>query len=153
MTRRIVSVFLICLLIVGVVLPYAAAAMPDASGEVICFEDGSYMVTMITGTDSRASGSLTKTKISTYHSSSGDALWAVSVTASFSYTGTSSTCTSSSGNVSIYNSAWYEISCSASRSGNTATCNAEVGKKFLGITVTKVPHTVTLTCDKNGNVS
>lgn len=153
MAKRILPALLVCLLILGVTSPCAAAAAPDTSGEITWFDDGSYLVTVISGNGSRALGSVTKTKTSTYHSSSGEALWVVAVTASFTYNNSVAICKSSSGDVTVYNDAWYELSCSASRSGNTATCNAELGKKFLGVTVTRVPHAVTITCDKDGNVS
>ena len=153
MTKRILSGLLVCLLILGVTSPCAAAAVPDTSGEITWFDDGSYLVTVISGNDSRALGSVTKTKTSTYYSASDKALWAVAVTASFTYNNSVAICKSSSGSVTIYDSAWYEISCSTSRNGNSATCNAELGRRVLGVTVTRVPHAVTITCDKDGNVS
>ena len=153
MAKRIVSVFLICFLLMCAVSSPALAATQETSEEVIYFEDGSYLVTAISGNDSRALGSVTKTKTSTYYSASDEALWAVAVTASFTYNNSVAICKSSSGSVTIYDSAWYEISCSTSRNGNSATCNAELGRRVLGVTVTRVPHAVTITCDKDGNVS
>lgn len=153
MVKRILSGLLACLLLVCAIPLQPIAAATVASEETVYFEDGSYLTTVITGGTSRASGSFTKTKTSTYYESDGAAAWDIALTASFIYTGISATCTSCSGKVTVYNSNWYEISKSTSRDGGSAICNVEMGKKFIGITVTKVPHTVTLTCDKDGNVS
>lgn len=153
MIKRILSGLLACLLFVGSLPLQSMAAAPATSEEIIYFEDGSYLTTVITGGTSRASGSFTKTKTSTYYESNGTAVWDIALTASFIYTGISATCTSCSGKVTVYSSNWYEISKSTSRDGGSAFCNVEMGRKVLGITLEKVPHTVTLTCDKDGNVS
>lgn len=39
------------------------------------------------------------------------------------------------------------------KSGNTATADLVMGRKFLGITVQKETLNMTLTCDANGNLS
>lgn len=153
MIKRILSGLLACLLFVGSLPLQSMAATPAASEETIYFEDGSYLTTVITGGTSRASGDLTKTKLVTYRDSNDHALWDIALTASFIYTGLSATCTSCSAKVTIYSSNWYEISKSTSRDGGSAICNVEMGRKILGITLEKIPHTVTLTCDKDGNVS
>ncbi len=153
MFKRILSSLLACLLLVCAIPLQPIAAAPAASEETIYFDDGSYLTTVITGGTSRASGSFTKTKIFTYYKSNDTAVWDIALTASFIYTGISATCTSCSSKVTIYDSNWYEISKSTSRDGGSAICNVEMGRKILGITVEKVPYTVTLTCDKDGNVS
>lgn len=153
MVKRILSGLLACLLLVCAIPLQPIAATPAASEEIVYFEDGSYLTTVITGGTSRASGSLTKTKTFTYYKSNGTAVWDIALTASFIYNGASATCTSCSGKVTIYDSNWYEISKSTSRDGGSAICNVEMGRKILGITVETVPYTVTLTCDKDGNVS
>lgn len=79
--------------------------------------------------------------------------WKITLTGSFTYTGTGSTCTASSCNVTIYNSVWSVASKSATKSGNTAYCSARMVKKYLGATILEKPCNFTLTCDKNGNVS
>ena len=49
---------------------------------------------------------------------------------------------------------WYEYSNSTTRSGATATTELTMGLKgIFGITVKKYSYTITLTCDKNGNLS
>lgn len=121
------------------------------------FDDGSYMVTTITESSSiltRASGSKTASKTSTYHSGSGSALWSVTVTGSFSYTGSSAKCTSSSVSANSYSSLWKINSKSASKSGATAKATAKAYQyNSNGKYITSVTKTVGLTCSINGNLS
>lgn len=149
--KRVLSCVLIVLLFFTIVPMSIRAAERDV--ETIYFEDGSYLVTEIITNGSRASGSVTGSKPSTYYNSSGTAQWKATLTGSFTYTGSSATCTSSSMNVTIYDSSWYTISKSASKSGNTAYGSTSIGEKVGGITVTKVPVSLSLTCDANGNLS
>ena len=54
--------------------------------------------------------------------------------------------------MTIYNSDWSVGSKSTSRSGNTAYGYLTMNRKIVGGTQ-GVPVTVTLSCDKNGNLS
>lgn len=122
--------------------------------EIIRLEDGTYLeITLESVPQTRASGSLTKTKNYTYKDADGTAQWKISLTGSFTYTGTTSTCTAASCNVTIYQSDWSVASKSASKSGNTAYGTARILRKYLGATVSDKTYNLTLTCDKNGNVS
>ena len=123
------------------------------SVETIYFEDGSYLVTEMMISNSRASGSVNGSKPSTYYNSSGVAQWKVVLSGSFSFTGSTSSCTSSSMDVIILDSSWYTISKNATRGGNSATGSATIGEKVGGVTVTKIPVNLTLSCDANGNLS
>lgn len=121
--------------------------------ETIYFEDGSYMTVEIISKGARASGSVTGSKPYTYYGSDGNAKWKAVITGSFSYSGSSATCTSSSVDVTIYDSSWYTVSKSASKSGNTARASVTIGEKRGGVTVTKVPVSLSLSCGKDGNLS
>lgn len=152
MTRRVSCILLSIMLIL--LIPFNCLATEnDEVGNVIYFDDGSYMVEQIFVIQSRASGTVTGDKIDTYYSSNGTALWKAVLTGSFTYSGTSSTCTSSSVSVTIYDNDWYTISKSASKSGNAATSSVTMGCKMLGVTVNKEYSNLTLTCDKDGNLS
>lgn len=130
-----------------------AASQEKEFLEIIKYEDGSYLEISIETIQLKASGSVTKTKNYIYHNTDGTSAWKISLTGSFTYNGISATCTASSCNVTIYNSNWYLISKSASKSGSTAYGTATLGRRFLGITIEQVTHNLTLTCDKDGNVS
>lgn len=150
--KKIVSfVLLIC--IIGALLPLECLAVEENEKIVYVFEDGSYLTESVYEYDTRASGTKSGSKEKTYYDSDGSAKWKAVLSGTFSYTGTSATCTSASMNVTIYDSACCVVSKSATKSGNTATGNATVGEKVLGVTVSKIPVTLTLSCDANGNLS
>ena len=90
--------------------------------------------------------------VSSYNSAD-ELLWKAVLTGTFTYNGTSATCTASSCNVIIYDSDWHEISKSATKSSNTASASVTMGRKFLGITIDKETFYLSLSCDKNGVLS
>lgn len=144
-----VSVLILCLFPAQV----ASASQAQELLEIVEFEDGSYLEISLQSNQTKASGSVTKTKNYIYHNTDGSSAWKISLTGTFSYNGTSATCTASSCNVTIYYTNWYLISKSSSKSGSTAYGSATLGRKVLGITVEQKTYNLTLTCDKNGNVS
>ena len=73
---------------------------------------------------SRTSHNITKTKTTYMRDSSGVVLWSVSITAPFTYDGTTSRCISCSPNVSAPATTWSIKSVSSSKSGNSATAYA-----------------------------
>lgn len=142
----LISVVLLCM------LPVQSNAV-EASEKTVYFEDGSYMTVEVFSMEMRASGSVSGSKPYTYYNGSGDALWKAVVTGSFTYTGSSATCNSASVSVTVFDSNWYTISKSAAKSGSTATASVTMGEKRAGVTVTKLPVSLSLKCDKNGNLS
>lgn len=134
---------------------FVAANAVEASDEVCVwyFDDGSYITETFSIIRSRASGSITGTKTRNYYDSEGTLDWKIDITGSFTYTGTSAACTSSTCNVTIYDSSWYTVSKSSGKSGNTATASATMGEKILGVTVRQVPVSLSISCDKDGNLS
>ncbi|MBQ7296034.1 MAG: hypothetical protein IJW86_10795 [Clostridia bacterium] len=95
---------------------------------------------------------VTKTKYANYYSSKGEALWSVYLTAEFKYNGRKAVCTSSSISFRIIDSDWKLIYSSRSEQDNTAVGNFVVKQYKLGVPLKEVEGTLTLTCDKNGNV-
>lgn len=150
MLKRIFSFLLVFILL----LPVQALAVSEAeAASIIYFEDGSYITITINEFESRASGSKTGQKTYAYTSNSGTVCWESTLTGTFTYTGTSSVCTSSSCDVTIYESAFYVVSKTASTSGNAAIATLTMGRKVLGITVSKNTYNMSLSCDINGNLS
>lgn len=144
-----------CLLIAMIfcIIPTFGKAETVEEKVVAVFEDGSYITEEIAVTQNRASGSKAGTKSHTYYAGDGTAKWKATLTGTFTYTGTSSTCTGASCNVTIYDSAWYTISKSATKSGNMATASVTMGQKLLGITISQISTSLSITCDANGNLS
>lgn len=141
----------------------ASAEIGKSPVEVIRYADGSYMIVTVAegpmtcapnvaGTNAVAS-TKSGSKTYTHFNSSGTQLWSATLTASFSYNGSTASCTSANCSVSISNNAWVVISKSCTRSGNTATANVTMGRQAAGITIQLIPITITLSCDANGNLS
>lgn len=95
----------------------------------------------------------TASKTTYYQNSSGSTLWYVKVTATFSYNGTSASCTSSSVTAESCNSYWKVSNKKSSYSGNSATASA-TGKEYYNSKVMQtINKSVTLSCSKNGTLS
>ena len=123
----------------------AAAYGEEVVTEV--FADGIYKM------QTRAGGTVSGSKLKNYYDSKGTLCWQFVLNGSFSYTGSSATCTSSTCSASIYSQGWYVISKNASKSGNTASANATMGNRIDGGKVNQASASLTLRCDKNGNLS
>lgn len=151
--KRMVWAIICCALISALMIPVASASEMSDDAEVIYFEDGTYLRIVIIESQTRAAGTEAGQKYYDYYSSEGTLLWRVILKAQFSYDGTSSECISASSVVLIENDEWYTISKTASKSGNTATGKVTMGRKMLGVKVDERSVTLSLTCDKNGNLS
>lgn len=131
----------------------SAPAKAETTTDVVYFEDGSYVVTVLQEYSTRSSNQKTASKSSTLYDPNGGAVATLTVHGTFRYDGTTVTCTASSYTYQIHNSSWSFSSGSASKSGNTATAKGTFARKVLGITVDSKTLTVSLSCDKNGNLS
>lgn len=152
MKKRIVSLLsAVILLFMGMPSYAHAAEMKDAT--ITKFDDGSCLEIVITECNTRASGSKSGQKTISYKNSNGEVEWKAALSASFTYTGSSATCTSANCTVTTYSNDWYVVSKSTTRSGNTATTQLTMGEKYLGVTISKPSYTITLSCDANGNLS
>lgn len=153
MHRRTFSLLLACILLLLEAPITASAAEYSIGSQNIMLEDGSYLEIIITETGTRASGTKSGSKVTNYRDSEGVLQWQAVLSANFTYSGTTATCTSANCTVTIYNSAWYVISNSTSRSGNAATTELTMGYKVLGVTTFRPAYTIILSCDPNGNLS
>lgn len=95
---------------------------------------------------------VTKTKYANYYSSEGEPLWSVYLTAEFTYNGRKAVCTSSSVHHTTIDHDWKLIYSSHSEDGNTAVGNFVMKQYKLGVPLKEIEKTLTLVCDKNGNV-
>lgn len=148
--KRIFSLLLAVLLIA--IIPVDASAVNNNT-KIHYLDDGGYIEEVLNISMGRRGGSISGTKTSSKYAADGTLEWQAVLSGTFSYTGSSATCTSSSVRVTIYNTSWYTISKSASRSGNTANATVTMGYKTLGITTNKLTVTPALSCDANGNLS
>jgi hypothetical protein len=157
---RKILILLLSLVLIFSVSPVAFADSADGNTttEIEYLDDGSCFVTTIEvsppGTMLRAATSTKNgSKTIVHQSASGTTLWSVKVSGSFSYNGTTSSCTSSTVTATANSSVWKIASKTASKSGNTATASA-TAKLYSGSDVVQtITKTATLTCNKNGNLS
>ena len=145
--KRVVSVLMLVFFLFSA-LPMAGAA-EAVSEERIELGDGYYLIAETFQSGARASKSVSGSKPYTCYDSAGTALWKVTLYGTFTYTGSSATCTASSISTTIYDSSWSTGSKSASKSGNKATGSATMKKS----TVKSVPVSLSLSCNASGSLS
>lgn len=148
--KRIACLILVSVLMIAM-LPVSVFAAENS--EITYFEDGSYIVVTISENYSRSTVSKNGSKSYVYHNSTGTSCWKATLNGTFTYTGSSSTCTASSCSVTVYESDWSTSSKSATKSGNTAKASVTMVRKALGVTVDTKSASISLTCDTNGNLS
>ena len=147
------SAMLVCLILMinMMAIPGFATEVPNTiiiSQTITRISDDSYYIETISVPTTQL---YDNTKIGTKTAAfvvSGTTIFSISVTGTFSYDGTSSEATSASGSITAYVDGVTLKSRSAYTSGASAIATGSV--TYVGITLQK---TVTLTCDKNGNLS
>lgn len=158
--KKIIAFVLSAVIIIDILPTISANAECNSTeSEIFYYDDGSYAVITITyGLASNVEVNTSKSiksgsKTFSYYDDSGALKWTATLTASFTYDGSTSSCTSANCTVTIYDSDWYVISNNSGYTGNTATANVTMRRRYLGVTVKTVPVTITLSCDANGNLS
>lgn len=149
---KIIAMLLLLSLLVPANILTAEAAV-SSEENVIYYEDGSYITIELIEYETRALNMTTGSKSYTYQNSSGAVQWKAVLTGTFSYNGSSATCTVSACDVTITNKDWYVISKTASKSGNVARCNVTMGEKYLGNKIDERAISIKLTCDAKGNLT
>lgn len=125
------------------------------SKEFVVLSNGDCLETIIYEENNpqlRSAKTKTGTKTTTYKSN-GKSLWYVSVTGTFTYTGSSSKCTASSVKAGSYDQYW---KISNKKSSYTANCaiGSATGKLYYGPSpVTTINKEVVLKCNINGTLS
>ncbi len=128
------------------------------SRSVEYLEDGSYIEIVVAEevSDAATYATTTKSGSKTYtgRDSDGSVQWKFTLKGTFSVnTGVSATCTSVSYSTSDIASGWSLDSASTSKSGAKAMADFVFKKKVLFVTTKTIEGSLTLTCDKNGNLS
>ncbi|MBQ8001751.1 MAG: hypothetical protein IJ298_11270 [Ruminococcus sp.] len=154
--KRTLIITLVLTLIMGAIfcLPANAAQTVEKTETTIEYLDnGDYIETTITYYETNARvATKSGSKTSTYSGSDGEAKWSVTVNGTFTYNGTTSSCTSSSRSTSVYASNWSIKSSSASKSGYCATATATATYKVLLVS-SDYTLTVNLYCSPYGILS
>lgn len=149
--KRAVSILMLVFFLFGA-LPMAGAA-EAVSEERIELGDGYYLIAETFQSGVRASKSVSGSKPYTCYDGAGTALWKVTLYGTFTYTGSSATCTASSISTTIYENSWSTGSKSASKSGSKATGSATMKQTKNGLTAKSVPVSLSLSCSASGTLS
>lgn len=131
------------------------SVVPD-SREIVYLEDGYYIVYEMEEPENSVFSTKTVTgkKTGYVYDSSSTKVCSLTLNAKFSVdVGVSAKCTSATYSTASYVSGWSIESVSVNRSGATATASGTAKKKVLGITTHSSPISVSMTCDKYGNVT
>lgn len=151
--KRILAV-LLCLLIVNSLIVFPVSATDVTEGQIIISQnvhyigdDCYYIETISVPSVQPYTNSKRGTKSAVFVSS-GTAIFTISVTGTFDYDGFSAVATSATGSIATHVPDATIGSRSAYTSGASAIATGSV--VYYGITLQK---TVTLTCDKDGNLS
>ncbi len=155
-TLKKVSVLLLTLILCfSVPMSVFAQSVVVWDAENQQLDNGDYIVVEeSTGIAPYSTGTKTHSKTVTYYSGDDDERrWSVTLTATFTYTGTSAAVKSTSTSYKIYDSAWKVTDASSSKSGSIATGEFIVKKYWLGIITNTVPIKILMGCDRNGNIT
>lgn len=94
----------------------------------------------------------TKTKYCNYFDSNGKLLWSVSLKATFTYNYRKALCVSSETTYEIRDTDWKMLSYTGEEEGNTASGHFSIRQYKLGVPLKQIEKTLTLRCDRDGNV-
>lgn len=137
----------------------AVMQLKDGSYKEV-YSDGCYAIIQLSETaqsSSNATMAATQTKSGTkgykFYNANNVLLWDVSITGTFSYSGSTSTCTSVTKSTSIIDGNWKVTAESCSKSSNKALGSFTVKRYTLLIPVQTENVSLTLTCSASGVLS
>ena len=165
MKKAISFILLFCLLLTAVPSQAKAVTPEVKTGDVVVIDndtitvghvtylsDGSVLIESVPKVIQTRSYVITSHKTVYHRDSSDNLLWSATLTGTFTYNGSSSSCTAASCSTSINDSAWSQKTLSTYTSGSSANADVTMVKKILFVTVETVNVLVTLTCDKDGHL-
>ena len=157
--KKIISIVLLVLMFVITLGTYASAVSEANEAtyttSTTYFEDGSYYIITTISEESfvtRAASTKSGKKTTTFYNSDNVVQWSATLKGTFTYNGSSATCTASSITHKIYSSNWEIAYASSTKSGNKATGKV-TAKRYLIIPVQTVEQTITITCSASGVLS
>lgn len=152
--RKSFFVVLITILLLSQNVVMAADTAGEQYSKTIEYlPDGSYYETEIIKYTNARSTVIGAAKTTTYKSDAGKALWYAKVTCDFYFDGSTSYCTSARASAGSYSDVWKILNKSSSKLSNHGSATVEAGCYLNSTLIGKVTRTVTLYCDKNGNLS
>jgi hypothetical protein len=117
------------------------------------YENGYYYEISISVTNSVARSAKEGSKTIYCKNSAGKTMWSLTVKGTFTYNGSTSSCTSASASTSIIDATWKITNKSSSKSGNTAKATATAICYLNGNPINSATKTVSLKCSASGKLS
>ena len=163
--KKAISLLLAFALTLVFALPIFAASSDSGTSTMLSqvihteyYDDGSYARTVLAedisaAKDTRATQTKSGTKYVIFYNANGVQLWKVQITGVFTYTGSTSACTSVTKATFLYDNAWKVTAESCSKSGNKAMGSFTVKRYVLLVPVQTENVSITLTCSANGTLS
>lgn len=145
--KKAFSMLMVVLLVFSMAFPTFAAQ--SSENTVQTFSDGSYCVITLETDYQTRSSTRSATKTYTYYNGDDECQWLFMVHGTFSYDGTTSEAVSAKGAYTIVNREWSLTDSEVYCQGAYAIGEAVFEHPSDGT----VPITVTIYCDKNGNIS
>lgn len=145
--KKAISLLTAVLLVFCMALPVMASERSEET--VLTFEDGSYLVVTLDTTPLTRTTSPVATKTYTYYNVDDERQWDFTLMGQFTYDGSTSTAIQAKARTVIYNRDWSQTYADVYRVGAYAYGEAVFEHPSDGT----VPITVTIYCDKNGNIS
>lgn len=148
--KKVISLILCCVLFLSLSSILAFAAEPEdilIKRSVELLDNGDFIVSEVYECAIQPRSGKSGYASATYKNANGTAIWKVTVDGSFTYDGTTSSATSATATVSIYNTNAKFVSKNAYTSGNTAIATGTVKYDLVQTT-----RSASVSCDKNGNL-
>lgn len=151
--KKILVFTLLLTLLCCTIFCFSANAKEITETSIKLLKNGDYIETIITCYDTNTKAATKSgSKTSNHKNSAGEILWSVTVYGSFTYNGTTSSCTSVSRSTSAPGSNWSIKSSSCTKSGNCASATATATYKGV-FTSEDYTRTVNLYCSPYGILS
>jgi len=117
------------------------------------FDNGAKMLCSRVQILEKSNNVISTQKEAFYTDSNNNLIWKITLQASFSYNGTTSSCIAAYSYSTVYSGNWSEDSNTTVPSANTAVAHVEMVRKVLFIIVERQNVVLTLSCDKDGNIT
>ncbi len=157
--KKILS-FTLSIIIILFIFPINTYAKYDntiISQKIEYLNNGFYIIKTLTvdaqNNQIRTSSTKTGSKTIIIYNSNDEAMVTLKLTASFSYTGTSATCTNVVPSYTIHNSYWKVPIAIGTKNGNSAIGQFTAKKYWLGLLVQTINESTTITCSNTGVLS
>lgn len=160
--KKLTSILLSMLMLFTFLAAPVCADAATGETTVTYLDDGGYIeTTIIEEPSTKRPGiqpytttvEMTRSKISRYYNADKEVMWYIKVTGTFTYNGSTSKCLKSSVTAKSLSSYWKVSQLSAARSGATALASCKATHYLHSSPDFSMDGFVTLTCDRNGNLS